>query len=257
MLPHDAEGDAAPAVLLLHAGIADRAMWTELRDHLRPSGRKVVAVDLPGFGEAEPARDLDAPWDDVLRTADALGLERLVLIGCSFGAAVALRIAASAPERIAGLLLCSTPMEDVAISHELASAWEAEEVALAAGDIGAAVDIVLDAWLLPDAAPELRARIARAQRHAFLVQRAAPPAKEAPDPLNEHPAALERLDAPILVVAGGRDRREFHDGADLLAARLPGARLAVVAGAGHLPPLEAPRAFADLTDEFLARVDEA
>ncbi len=153
MLPHDAEGDAAPAVLLLHAGIADRAMWTELRDHLRPSGRKVVAVDLPGFGEAEPARDLDAPWDDVLRTADALGLERLVLIGCSFGAAVALRIAASAPERIAGLLLCSTPMEDVAISHELASAWEAEEVALAAGDIGAAVDIVLDAWLLPDAAP--------------------------------------------------------------------------------------------------------
>ncbi len=179
-----------------------------------------------------------------------------MLIGCSFGAAVALRIAASAPERIAGLLLCSTPMEDVAISAELASAWEAEEVALAAGDIGAAVDVVLDAWLLPDASPELRARIAAAQRQAFLLQRAVPPAKEAPDPLTEHPAALERLDAPILIVAGGRDRREFQDGAELLATRLPGARLAVVATAGHLPPLEAPRAFADLTDELLARVEQ-
>ncbi len=257
MLPSDDQGTGTSAVVLLHAGIADRTMWTELREDLAGSHRRVVAVDLPGYGEAPAPTQRDAPWSDVLDTLDGLGIERLVLVGCSYGAAVALRVAALAPGRTAGLLLCSTPVEDVAISDELAAAWEAEEAALAAGDIGAAVDVVLEAWLLPDAPAELRQRIAAAQRRAFVAQRQAAAPAAVPDPLAESPAALERLDAPILVVAGGRDRREFHDGAELLARRLPGAQLAVISAAGHLPPLEAPGEFGALIDGLLSRVDDA
>jgi pimeloyl-ACP methyl ester carboxylesterase len=69
LLPHDDVG-AGSAVVLLHAGIADRTMWAE---HLRPiadAGCRVVAMDLPGFGEAPPAREDDA-WSDVLETMDA------------------------------------------------------------------------------------------------------------------------------------------------------------------------------------------
>lgn len=252
MLPHDDQGAGEPAVLLLHAGIADRGMWTELAEHIAAEGQRVLAVDLPGFGDAPLPVGTDAPWVDVLATADAVGIGRFVVVGCSFGAAVGMRVAALAPERIAGLLLCSTPLDDVSISEELAGAWEAEETALAAGDIGAAVEAVLDAWLLPDAPAALRERVGAMQRRAFVTQARAPRVEPGLDPISEHPAALERLDAPVLVVVGGRDRREFHDAADLLVHRLPGAHLIVISDAGHLPPLEDPDGFARAVDGLLA-----
>ena len=71
ILPFDAVGEGEPLVLL-HAGIADRTMW---REHLLPfaeSGRRVIAPDLPGFGEAGLPPGPQAPWEDVLETM-ALG----------------------------------------------------------------------------------------------------------------------------------------------------------------------------------------
>src|SRR5919202_6400293 len=105
MLPHDDVGAGAP-VVLLHAGIADRRMWAEHAGPLAEAGHRVVAVDLPGFGEA-PASPTFDPWNDVLATMDALGLERAALVGNSLGGAVALSAAAAAPERVTHLALVS------------------------------------------------------------------------------------------------------------------------------------------------------
>jgi 3-oxoadipate enol-lactonase len=83
VLPHDDRG-AGPAVVLLHAGIADRTMWA---DHLGPiadAGYRVVAPDLGSCS---------APWADVLETLEDLGVDRAFLVGDSFGAAVALSAA--------------------------------------------------------------------------------------------------------------------------------------------------------------------
>jgi pimeloyl-ACP methyl ester carboxylesterase len=94
MLPFDELG-AGPPVVLLHAGVADRTMWT---GHLRPladAGFRVIAVDLPGFGEALLEPGEQAAWTDVLQTMDGLSVQRAVLVGNSFGGAVALRVALS------------------------------------------------------------------------------------------------------------------------------------------------------------------
>ncbi len=88
-----------PAVVLLHAGIADRTMWRDLMPVLGEAGYRVIAIDLPGFGRSPVAAELDAPWRDVLETCDEIGADRFALVGNSFGGAVALRIAATAPER--------------------------------------------------------------------------------------------------------------------------------------------------------------
>jgi pimeloyl-ACP methyl ester carboxylesterase len=144
LLPRDDVG-AGFGVVLLHAGIADRTMWAE---HLRPiadAGHRVVAMDLPGFGEAPPGRE-DAPWSDVVQTMDALDVDRAALVGNSFGGAVALRVAVVAPERAAALVLVSAPPPDLEPSAELQAAWEAEESALERGNIEAAVGAVLDTW---------------------------------------------------------------------------------------------------------------
>jgi pimeloyl-ACP methyl ester carboxylesterase len=249
LLPHDDVG-AGSAVVLLHAGIADRTMWAE---HLRPiadAGYRVVAMDLPGFGEAPPAREDDA-WSDVLETMDALDIERAALVGNSFGGAVALRAAVVAPERVVALALVSAPPPDLEPSSELQAAWGAEESALQRGDIEAAVGAVVDAWTLADAPAALRDRVAAMQRHAFKVQAAAGAVTEAQDPVEADPAALGRLAIPALVAAGELDMPDFRAGAEALAQRLGNARHFVIARAGHLAPLEQPEAFRELLVDSL------
>lgn len=250
MLPHDEIG-SGPAVVLLHAGIADRTMWSERLERLVDAGYRAVAVDLPGFGEAQITPGEQAPWADVLRTMDELSIERAALVGNSFGGAVALRVALVAPDRVSALALISAPPPALEPSPELESAWEAEEAALQRGDIEAAVAAVVDAWTLPDASPELRDRVAVMQRRAFALQAEAPPTMEAPDPVEQRPETLPRLSVPTLVAAGELDKRDFRQGAEAMARTLPHARHAVINGAGHLAPLETPVAFRKLVLAFL------
>jgi pimeloyl-ACP methyl ester carboxylesterase len=239
-LPCDDVG-AGPAIVLLHAGVADRTMWAEHLQPLADEGRRVVAMDLPGFGEA-PEPPLLAPWDDVLETMDALGVERATLAGNSFGANVALRVAAVAPERVAGLVLVSASGRQQDPSPRLQAAWDAEEAALERDDVEAAVAAVVDAWTLPDAPAALRDRVAAMQRRAFETQLAAGEPEEAPDPLEGR--RLEPL--PVVIAVGEHDMPDFHAAADEWAAELPDARRVTIAGAGHLAPLEQPEAFREL-----------
>jgi pimeloyl-ACP methyl ester carboxylesterase len=242
VLPHD-EAGSGPAMLLLHAGVADRRMWSEHLAPLAAAGLRVVAVDLPGFGEAAVGPGEQAAWKDVVETMDALGIDRAVLVGNSFGGAVALRVAAVTPERVAALVLVSVDAPDLQPSPELEGAWEAEEDALARGDVDAAVAAVLATWTRPDAPPEVRDRVAAMQRRTYELQAAAPEVTAAPDPLEEDPTRVQGIDVPALVLSGEHDMADFRDGAEALARALPQARREVIPGAGHLAPLETPDAF--------------
>ena len=207
-------------------------MWAE---HLRPiaaAGYRVIAPDLPGFGDA-PETSPRAPWNDVLETLDALRVDRAALVGNSLGGAVAQRVAALAPQRVSKLVLISAPAFDEP-SERLRAAWAAEEAAIERGDVDAAVAAVVDAWTLPGAPRELRERVARMQRRAFELQLAAGDLPEADDPLTEPPAV------PTLTAAGEHDMPDF---------RPPSA--SIIPGAGHLAPLEQPEAFRALLLDFL------
>jgi pimeloyl-ACP methyl ester carboxylesterase len=250
MLPHD-EAGSGPAVVLLHAGVADRTMWAEHLERLADAGYLAVAVDLPGYGEARFMPGEQAPWADVLRTMDELSIERAALVGNSFGGAVALRAALVAPDRVSALALISAPSPALEPSPEVEAAWEAEEAALQRGDVEAAVEAVVDAWTLPDASQELRDRVAAMQRRAFALHSEAPSATEAPDPVERRPDALARLSVPTLVAAGELDKQDFREGAEAMARTLPHARHAVIEGAGHLAPLETPVVFRALLLDFL------
>jgi 3-oxoadipate enol-lactonase len=124
-------------------------------------------------------------------------------------------------------------------------------------DVHAAVEAVVKAWTLPDAPQALRDRVAAMQRRAFALQAEAGAVTEAPDPVEQHPDGLARLDVRALVAAGEYDRREFREGAEQLAGALARARLAVIERAGHLAPLEAPDAFRELVLGFLKEAQAA
>jgi pimeloyl-ACP methyl ester carboxylesterase len=242
-LPHDELGSGS-ALLLLHAGIANRRMWDEHLEPLAAAGHRVVAVDLPGFGDAAAAQEPVAHWDDVVETMDALGIERASLLGNSFGAAVALRVAALQPERVSSLLLFSVrgvPEPDP--SPQLLAAWEAEEEALSAGDVGSAVEAVASAWVRPGAPEVVRQRVVAMQRRNYELHASEREPEQAPDPLEEDPGLLAMISCPVLVAAGEADMVDFNGAVGELAAKLPSAATALIGGCGHLAPLEAPEEF--------------
>ncbi len=250
VLAHDEAGDGA-AIVLLHAGIADRSMWHDLLAPIAAAGYRAIALDLPGFGDAPVAPEA-SPWLDVIETLAALDAGQAVLVGSSFGGAVALRVAAISPERVRALVLVSAPAPGLEPSERLLEAWDAEESALERGDVEAAVAAVVDAWTLPDASAQLRERVARMQRRAFELQHAADEPTEGADPVDDDPAGtLAQIRLPVLVAAGELDMPDFHDGAEVLAAQLPDARCVEIAGAGHLAPLEQPDAFRELLLGYL------
>jgi pimeloyl-ACP methyl ester carboxylesterase len=251
ILPRDEDG-SGPAVVLLHAGIADRRMWSEQIDVLARTGLRAIALDLQGFGDAPLLSGPQAPWQDVIETLDELELEQVALVGCSFGGLIAQRIAFIAPERISRLALISSPVDGIEPSERLRAAWEREEEAHEAGDIEAAVRAVVEAWTLPDAAAALRESVAEMQRRIFEVQAGVDELDEASDPLADGPDGLGRLTVPVLLAVGELDMSDFHEAADVLGAILPGARRETIAGAGHLAPMEQPMAFNELLLDFLA-----
>ncbi len=252
MLHHETRG-AGPAVLLVHAGIADSRMWTPLadalaRDHL------VIAPDLRGFGRSALGPGRLSHSDDLLALLDALGVDRAAVVAASMGGAVALEVVLAAPERVSALALLDSAVDELDPSPGLAAYWEAEEAAIEAGDDDTAVELTLRTWVDGQGRdgepnPEVRALVATMYRNSLAAQRGVV-VEEDEVPIV---ARLGEVTAPALVIAGEHDVEEFLGIARLLAERLPNARpLVTIPGAAHLPALERPDAVARELRAFLA-----
>ena len=250
MLPYDEAGDGPATLVLLHAGVADRRMWAGHLDALAAAGQRVIAPDLPGFGDAEATAGEDAVWLRVLATLDGVGVDRAALVGNSYGGAIAQRLVVEAPQRFTALGLVSSPSPDMEASPGTLAAWDAEEQAVEEGDIEAAVAAVVDAWTGPAASGEVRALVADMQRRAYAMLDGPPPADD--DPLGYEMSALGAFTGPALVVVGGEEREDFTRAAQSLAAVLPHAGLVTLDGVAHLAPLEAPERFRALVLGLLA-----
>lgn len=256
VLAYDEDG-TGPAVVLLHAGIADRRMWQPVAGLLAAAGHRVIRYDLRGYGESSLP---DAPFanhDDVIGLLDALGVARATLIGCSFGGAVAIDATIAHPDRVEALGLVGSALSGHSWSEDAEELWEK---LVGTPDPAAATE--------PDAEPdaELRAT-AEAEVRFWVVGPYRQPADVDQDfldlarTMDRHALAAEQrlgevesreleppardrlaeIAVPTLVFAGAADIPDIARLADELAARIPGAvRLADVPDAAHLLPLERP-----------------
>ena len=222
VLPHD-EGGSGPAVVLLHAGVADRSMWAEHLQPLAGAGHRAVALGLPGFGDVMPAPGragaVDRRAADHGRAVDRSRRARGQLVRRRGRAA---RGAGRARARVgAGADL--RPAPGIEPSAELKAIWQAEEAALERGDTDAAVEAVVAGWTLPGAPPSC----ATGWRRCSATRSSASPTTANGSRLrtrsDEHPEALAELALPVLVAAGEHDLPDFRQGAEELARTLPGA----------------------------------
>ncbi|WP_375392374.1 alpha/beta fold hydrolase [uncultured Sphingomonas sp.] len=200
-----------------------------------------IAVD--GFGER---RSLTVMAVHALAAAPP----RLALLGHSMGARVALEMWRLAPERIDRLALVSTGIHPP-------RAGEAEK-RHALRDLGLreGAAALVDAWLPPMVAPAnrvpalvepLRRMCIDAGTAVFAAQIEALLARPAVDDL------LPAITCPVLVAVGSEDVWSPPDQHRAIAAAIPGARLTVVAGAGHMLPAEAPDELNAAIADWLAR----
>jgi 3-oxoadipate enol-lactonase len=251
---HEVRG-AGPAVLLVHAGIADSRMWAAVAERLAAGGHRVVTCDLPGFGRTPLAPGLVSQPADLVALLDELGIERAAVVGASMGGLAALELALRAPDRVAALVLLDAALDEFDRSPELRAFGAAEEAALEADDLDAAVEANVRMWVTRgDRAvdPAVVELVERMQRAAFEAQLGVDAEFEELDP----PVArrLREIGVPALVVVGAEDLGDFARIAERLADELPGAGPVVpIEGAAHLPALERPDETARLVLDFLAR----
>lgn len=259
---------SAPTVFLLSGMGLWASAWDTFAESLASRGFRVVAVDLPPFGYSERPPDGSygraAQAGRVWALADALGLERVAIIGHSFGAIVATEATLTHPKRISALILISPElgllpaasdiplfMRALAATRRLASAPRWMRTAVVAAQFSNPLLIrrgighaAARRWVAPEGFTETLARPLTRRGTTAAYEQWAFTALY-PDSAMPPPAAgLAVLGDRLLLVAGEEDRFAPADQARALAAALPGARLTVLPGVGHLAQMEAPNALA-------------
>lgn len=112
-----------PTLLLIHGFTASLFVWHKVAPMLAGFGFHVVAVDLVGFGYSDKPRwfDYSIPSQAhvVARFMNTLGIGRAVLIGSSYGGAVAMNIALDQPEYVEKLVLIDAVINDEVLDHPI------------------------------------------------------------------------------------------------------------------------------------------
>ncbi|MDB4932327.1 MAG: alpha/beta hydrolase fold protein [Myxococcaceae bacterium] len=229
--------------VLLHSFPVDRRMWAAQCAALAADGHRALALDLPGFGGApRMANDppsLDGYADAVLAALDALGLDRVTLVGLSLGGYVALRVAARAPGRLAGLVLADTR---AAADGPEARAGRVLNLGLVRSRGPSALIEKMLPHLLGADAPEA----VRAALRGWAGEQSAGGVSDALLAMRDRGDAtpvLATIACPTLLLVGSQDTITPPAEHAAMAAAIAGSRVEVVEGAGHLSNLERPEAF--------------
>jgi pimeloyl-ACP methyl ester carboxylesterase len=225
-----------PAVLLVHAGVADARMWARQVEELGRDHR-VITVDLRGYGESPlevGAKYSDA--GDVLAVLDELGVHSVQAVGASYGGYVLQQVASRTPERISRLVLLCAPTDNVEPTEDLRAVWAEENKLIEAADVDGATDLMVRSWLGPDADDDARQLLRTMQKRAYELQLAAGDDVEN----EEYTVEPAKISAPVRLITGAHDFRFFANCATYLAERLPDVERIDLPWAGHLPTLERP-----------------
>ncbi|HET7011034.1 MAG TPA: alpha/beta fold hydrolase [Anaerolineales bacterium] len=253
VLDYPSVSGRSSAVVLLH-GLGSSAQDWLFQILPLTAEHRVLAIDLPGHGATPPA----GGWPSISNyaaclaaTMEAAHTGPVHLVGLSLGGTVALQTALDYPERVRSLSLINT----FARLQLTLPTWL--QGAMRMGFIAAGRMDQLGHWVSERLFPmedqalirEVAAvRIGSTPREGYLQSVSAVARFNVVKRLGE-------IRVPTLVVAGSRDRTVPMRASQVLAERIPGARLSVLEGAGHAASVDAADRLNALLVEFLGEVD--
>jgi len=238
--PHD-----GPAVLFSNSLGTDLRLWDHVLPLLLP-GLRVIRYDKRGHGLSSTGggEDLADHAADAIAIIEEVAKGPVIMVGLSIGGLISQRVAADRPDLIRALVLSNT-----AAKLGTAESWQARIDAITAGGLESIADMVMERWF---AAP-FRATAELALWRNMLTRSPAAGYIAACRALAraDQTGATARLTQPTLVIAGAEDGASPPDIVRATAALIPGAAFHLIPGAGHLPPVETPAAWAAIVAPFL------
>jgi len=246
------KGDAdAPLVVFANSLGTDLRIWDGVIERL--GGRiQSLCYDMRGHGlsDAPPAPyTLDDHIDDLAGLLENLHIQRPLVCGISVGGMVALGLADRRPDMVRGLILSDT-------AHKIGSdaLWNERIEQIRQHGIESIADAILERWFsksycqaVPAAVAGWRNMLVRTPVEGYIGTCAA--LRDA-----DLTAAAENLKLPVHCLCGSEDGATPPDLVRSMSALIAGSRFQLVAGAGHLPCIEAPDALAAIIHTFIAEI---
>jgi 3-oxoadipate enol-lactonase len=230
-----------PAIVLLHGLLFDGGMWRGQVEPLSAFGR-VLVFDGPGHGKSEPPPRfmLEEHADAIFDAFGDLKVDRAVLVGLSWGGMLAMRFALQHPGNVAGLALLDTSANEEPLGQKIKNrAFIAmhRRIGFPYGMFLKEVAPKMFSDRTLNERPEL---VQAAYRRAMGFDRkgAARAALAVVVKRTNILDKIPRISAPTLVMCGTEDRATAPRESEAIAKNIPGARLVMLEGLGHMSPVE-------------------
>ncbi|MCF3961953.1 alpha/beta fold hydrolase [Streptomyces fuscigenes] len=253
------------AVVFLHGTPSHSYEWRDVVPHVEAAGCRAVTYDLLGYGRSERPVDRDtsvaAQADLLEHLLDALGIERVSIVGHDIGGAIGLRFSLARPDRVRRLMLIDTVSFDswpsstwrkiaeeneenqddgASMSQDAFDALLTRQLRMTVADKGLMDGEVLRAYLEPH-----RSALGRVSFFAHQVRHYDSKYTQ------EISAELARLTLPVRILWGEQDEWQPLRYAKRLRDAIPHADLVVVPEAGHFLMEDAPERVAHEIGELL------
>ena len=247
------EGDG-PAIVCVHGLGGSSNTWSPLMPAM--ARHRVIRIDLPGSGRSqrvEGALSIEGYVETMLRICDRLNLTRAHWVGHSMGTLVVQHIAAAHPNRVASVALFGPLIAPPDAAREAMKARAAQARVGAAGmhEITLAL---LNAALSADTRQRSPLAVAFV-RESLMRQDGEAYARSCEALAGAQAAAVDRIEAPVLLVTGDEDGVATPQGARAMAEKLHRARstrVVMLPRCGHWTPIERPDECQRELRDFLA-----
>ena len=240
-------GSGPFAVILIHDGIADSAVWDEAWPEFCRHFH-TVRYDRRGYGKSPAAKTWYYETDDLVALLHQLKIRGTVLVGSSHGGGLSIDFALAHPELVKQLVLVGAvvsglPYSDYFLNRGIQNSKAFKEEGTQAG---------LESWskdryLLNPAHID-------AQKRLLAILKASPQDlthNDFPRPTQPALSRLHEIRVPTLILTGDSDIPDVHAHAGAIEAGIPDSRLVVVPEVGHLMYLEKPDEFNKIVIPFI------
>jgi 3-oxoadipate enol-lactonase len=256
-LHYEEHGAGAETIVFAHGLLWSGRMFDAQVQALRDRFR-CITFDFRGQGQSEVTEggyDMDTLTEDAAALIGALGAAPCHFVGLSMGGFVGMRLAIRRPELLRSLVLMETsadpePPESAPKYRTMGHIARWLSMRLVAAPV---MKIMFGRTFLTDPARAAERRAWRARmlaNHRVGITRALRGVTDREGVYEQ----IDRIRTPTLVVVGDEDVATTPEKAQRMAARIPGARLVVIPGAGHSSSIEQPEAVTHALQEFLGSV---
>ena len=251
----DRGDSSAMPVVFVHGFPMSHELWLPQIDRCAERYR-AVAYDVVGHGRSDIGDgqySIEAHVDDLISLMDHLKIPRAVVVGLSMGGYITLRALERNPDRFLAAVLCDTRSEADTNEGKIKRFAGVAQVKREGSRVFA------DGFVKLLFAPSSLQRVPEDVERIRNIIAHTPPLGIAGTLLalaarTDTTAALSSIFVPTLLLVGEHDVHTPPAAAESMHKRIPGSRLHVIPGAGHLPNLENPEAFDGALTEYLGRL---